>query len=85
MLTFRNDSGCRIVVYIIELIKFGKILQYQNVSQREHWLLLTEPWLDEGCSKLTDKKKRSKLQRLQIPSQINEDNLNNLNQEAFRE
>jgi hypothetical protein len=41
-------------------------------------------WFDEGCSKLLDQRKRAKLQWLQDPSKINEDNLNNQRHEASR-
>jgi hypothetical protein len=41
-------------------------------------------WLDEGCPKLLDKRKQAKLQWLQDPSEINEDNLNNVRREASR-
>jgi hypothetical protein len=43
-----------------------------------------KPWFDEGCSTLLDKKKQAKLQRLQDPSEINGDNLNNERREASR-
>jgi uncharacterized protein YPO0396 len=37
---------------------------------------------DEECSKLVDQSKRAKLQWLQDPSVVNEDNLNNVKREA---
>jgi hypothetical protein len=37
-----------------------------------------KPWFAEGCSKLLDQRKQSKLQSLQDPSKINGDNLNNV-------
>jgi hypothetical protein len=37
-----------------------------------------KPWFDEGCSKFLDLRKRAKLQWLQNPSEINEDNMNNV-------
>jgi hypothetical protein len=43
-----------------------------------------KPWFDEGCSKLLDQRKEAKLQRLQDPSKINGDNLNNIGCEASR-
>jgi Zn-finger nucleic acid-binding protein len=43
-----------------------------------------KPWLDEGCSKLLDQRKQAKLQRLQDPSEINGDNMNNVRHEASR-
>jgi hypothetical protein len=43
-----------------------------------------KPWFDEGCSELLHRRKQSKLQWLQDPSQINGDNLNNVRLEASR-
>jgi hypothetical protein len=43
-----------------------------------------KPWLDEGCSKLVDQRKQTKLQWLQNPSEINVNNLNNIRCEASR-
>jgi hypothetical protein len=43
-----------------------------------------KPWFDEGCSKLLDERKQAKLQRLQDPSEINGDNLDNVRHEASR-
>jgi hypothetical protein len=43
-----------------------------------------KPWFDEGCSKLLDQTKESKLQWLHDPSEINGDNLNNVKREASR-
>jgi hypothetical protein len=42
------------------------------------------PWFDEECLKLADRRKRTKLQWLQVPSEVNEDNLNIVRQEAIR-
>jgi hypothetical protein len=39
---------------------------------------------NKECSKLLDQRKQAKLQRLQVPSQINGDNLNNIRHEANR-
>jgi hypothetical protein len=41
-------------------------------------------WFDKGCSKLLDQRKHAKLQKLQDPSEINGDNLNNIRREASR-
>jgi hypothetical protein len=35
-------------------------------------------WFDEECSKLGDQRKQAKLQWLQAPNKVNEDNLSNL-------
>jgi hypothetical protein len=43
-----------------------------------------KPWFDEGCSELLDQRKQAKLQWLQAPSEINEDNLNSVRCEASR-
>jgi hypothetical protein len=43
-----------------------------------------KPWFDEGCSKLLEQRKQAKLQWLPDPSEINEDNLNNVRREASR-
>jgi hypothetical protein len=43
-----------------------------------------KPKLDEGCSKLAEERKQAKLQRLQDPSEINGENLNNVRCEASR-
>jgi DNA repair ATPase RecN len=42
------------------------------------------PWFDEECSKLVDQRKQAKLQRLQDPSEANEDNLSDIRREASR-
>jgi hypothetical protein len=36
-----------------------------------------KPWFDEGCLKLLDLRKQTKLQWLQDPNEIHNDNLNN--------
>jgi hypothetical protein len=41
-------------------------------------------WFVEGCSELSDQKKHAKLQWLQDPSEINEDNQNNVRRETSR-
>jgi hypothetical protein len=43
-----------------------------------------KPWFNKGCSKLLDHRKHAKLQCLQDPSEVNEDNLNNVRREASR-
>jgi hypothetical protein len=43
-----------------------------------------KPWFNNGCSKLLDERKQAKLQLLKDPSEINEDNLNNVRHEASR-
>jgi hypothetical protein len=43
-----------------------------------------KPWFDEECSKLVDRRKQVKLQWLQDPSEVNEDNLSDVMQEASR-
>jgi hypothetical protein len=43
-----------------------------------------KPWFGKGCSKLLDQRDKAKLQWLQHPSEINEDNLNNISHGASR-
>jgi hypothetical protein len=43
-----------------------------------------KPWLDEECLKLVDRRKQAKLQWLQDPSIVNEDNLRNVRRDARR-
>jgi hypothetical protein len=43
-----------------------------------------KPWFEEECSKLVDRRKQAKLQWLQDPSEVNEDNLSDGRQEASR-
>jgi hypothetical protein len=43
-----------------------------------------KPWFDEECLKLVDRRKQAKLQWLQDPSVVNEDNLCNVKKEASR-
>jgi hypothetical protein len=46
--------------------------------------LKDKPLFNEGCSKLLDQRKQGKLQWLQDPSEVNEDNLNNVRREAVK-
>jgi hypothetical protein len=43
------------------------------------------PWFEEQCLKLVDRRKQAKLQWLQVPSVVNEDNLRNVSREASRQ
>jgi hypothetical protein len=43
-----------------------------------------KPWFDEACSKLVDRRKQAKLQWLQDPCEVNEDNLSDVGREASR-
>jgi hypothetical protein len=43
-----------------------------------------KPYFHDECSRLLEQKKQSKLQWLKEPSEINEDNLNNLKRETSR-
>jgi hypothetical protein len=56
-----------------------------NISAKEclgyHELNKHKPWLDEGCSDLLHQRKQANLQKLQGPSEINGDNLNNIRRE----
>jgi hypothetical protein len=53
-------------------------------ASQGHYVLGTEPWFDEECSKLLDRSKQAKVQWLQNPSQINGDNMANAKREASR-
>jgi hypothetical protein len=60
-----------------------KIIENIKISTKESRLLSTEDaWFDEGCSELLYKRKQPKLQRLQDPSEINRDILNNVRYEG---
>jgi hypothetical protein len=43
-----------------------------------------KPWFDGGCSELLDQRKQARLLWLQVPSEINLDNLNNIIREASK-
>jgi hypothetical protein len=43
-----------------------------------------KPWFNEECLKLVDRRKQAKLQWLQDPSVVNEDNLRNVKRVASR-
>jgi hypothetical protein len=43
-----------------------------------------KPWFNEECLKLVDRRKQAKLQWLQDPSVVNEDNLRNVRRDASR-
>jgi hypothetical protein len=49
-----------------------------------HRLKHNKPWFDDECSKLIDQRKQANLQRLQNPSKIIGDNLQNLRRETGR-
>jgi hypothetical protein len=49
-----------------------------------HRLKHNKPWFDDECSKLIDQWKQAKLQRLQNPSQINGEILQNFRRETSR-
>jgi hypothetical protein len=59
-----------------------------NISAKEnlgcYQLKTHKPWFDKGYSKLLHQRKQNKLQWLQDPSEINEDNLNNIRRETSR-
>jgi hypothetical protein len=62
------------------VIELGKLLEYKNFSQREGCCELKKgkPRFDEGCSELLGQRKQVRLQRLQDPSEIKGDNLDNV-------
>jgi hypothetical protein len=61
---------------------WGSIKQIIKTSAKENLgyqkLKHNKPWFDDECLKLIDQRKQAKLQWLQNPNQINEDNLKNL-------
>jgi hypothetical protein len=63
---------------IRENIKFSATESQGYFELNKH-----KPWLDQGCSKL-DQRKQGKLQRLQDQSAINGDNLNNVTYLMFQ-
>jgi len=62
----------------------------ENISAKEiidyctHAQMHLKPWFDEECSDLVDQRKWAKLQWLQDPIVVNEDNLSNVRWEASR-
>jgi hypothetical protein len=66
--------------------RLERISKFQSGREGRSYCELKKhkPWFEEGCSKLLDQRKRSKLQWLQDPSEINGDNLNNVRREASR-
>jgi hypothetical protein len=65
--------------YIRENIKISAKECIGQCEAKHH-----KPWFEEECLKLVDRRKQAKLQRLQDPSVVNEDNLSNVRWEASR-
>jgi hypothetical protein len=67
---------------------WGNIRENIKISAKESLgnceLMKHKSWIDEECSKLLDKRKQAKLLWLQNPSQMNEDNMDNVRCEASR-
>jgi predicted RNA-binding protein Jag len=67
---------------------WGTIRENIKISAKERLGLCEskfhKPWFDEECVQLVDQRKQAKLQWLQDPSEVNEDNLSNVRQEASR-
>jgi hypothetical protein len=70
------NSVCEMILENIK-ISVKETLGYSEFKRHK-------PWFDEGCSELVDQRKRAKLQLLQDPSEINEDNLKIVRREAGR-
>jgi hypothetical protein len=70
------NSACKTIRENIE-ISAKESIRYFELKKHK-------PWFDEGCSKLLDQRKQTKLLWLQGPSKINGDNLNNVRREASR-
>jgi hypothetical protein len=64
---------------ITENIKISAPESLGYCKSRHH-----KPWFDEECSKLVDQRKLAKQQWLQDPSEVNENNLSNVWQEATK-
>jgi hypothetical protein len=65
--------------YIRENIKISAKECIGQCEAKRH-----KPWFEEECLKLVDQRKQAKVQRLQDPSVVNEDNLSNVRREASR-
>jgi hypothetical protein len=62
-----------------------KTIRFTDIVVAFHGnLVLLKPWFDEECLKLVDRRKPAKLQWLQDPSIMNEDNLRNVRRDASR-
>jgi hypothetical protein len=59
-----------------------KILAKESIGHCD--LKHYKSWFKEKCSELVDRRKQAKLQWLQDPSVVNEENLSNVRQEASR-
>jgi hypothetical protein len=75
------DAGVGVRAYQT-ISKNIKISAKESLGQFE--LKKYNPWFNEGCSKLLAQRKQAKLQRLQHPSKVNLNNLNNIRHEASR-
>jgi hypothetical protein len=71
-----TNSACEMIRENIQISAKESLGYYE--------LIKNKLWFDEGCSKLLYQRKQTKLQWLQDPSEINEDNLNNVRREARR-
>jgi hypothetical protein len=71
------------------IIELGKLLRENiNISAKPslgyYELKQHKPWFEESYSKLLDQRKQARLQWLQDPSQISDDNWNSVRCEAIR-
>jgi hypothetical protein len=69
-------------------IRHGKLLERRRISGKESIGLCEsnsyKPWFDEECLKLVDRRKQAKLQLLQDPNIVHEDNFRNIKRDASR-
>jgi hypothetical protein len=65
------------------LVKQGS-LSSRCLAMHCYELKKDKPWFDEGCSGLLGQREQSRLQWLQVPSEINGDNLINIRREATK-
>jgi hypothetical protein len=85
-----NDWGVKEQFQVRNRNKFADLenLQDTNISALESLGYCEsknrKPWFDEECSKSADQRKQPKVQWLQEPSEVNEDNLSDVWQEVSR-
>jgi hypothetical protein len=73
----------------LDINSAGRVLEAMSRPQPKkvlgyHKLKHNKSWFDDECSKLIHQRKQAELQRLQNPSQIYGDNLQNLRRETSR-
>jgi hypothetical protein len=74
---FKPTIGNEVCTKLVMIVGLGWLVSYFELKKHK-------PWFDEECQKLLDQRKRAKLQWLQDPMKISEDNLKYLRREARR-